>query len=353
MTQIIESEVTSTTQVKTIYTPMNIPEEMNLSGFAFSKRLVKQTGLKVKEIPATIFQGKEKFPFADLARQMESDSDGGATVHENSIQITVADDHPNASSNADSLWMYFTRGHRVRLHSSTGSFTAGASYTWDLNDVGDWLEDHIKTDYWDEIGLKNDSNDGVKIRRIRIIHSSQTILDWTCNAFLDASRMEPYSFLVLTAKILETKLNQVGNTWIPQIHWAAREIGKTDGRKYGALPGEKWCSEFASWCLRKGLWPTPTGNIGSGSMEDCFEDLGRKFTHNQLINGDYQLHVGDYIRFEWEDGGHHSGIFIEYIDDPANPTNATTVRTIEGNASSTVKVARRVFKDILSVGNCR
>lgn len=100
--------------------------------------------------------------------------------------------------------------------------------------MGDWLEDHIRTDLWDEIALVTDSTNGIKIDWIRIIHSGQTILDWACNLWLDASKLEEYTKLVLTSKILETKLNQIGNLWAPQVHWAAREIGKTDGSKYGS-----------------------------------------------------------------------------------------------------------------------
>jgi hypothetical protein len=250
--------------------------------------------------------------------------------------------------------MYLGTYKRVNLWGKDREqFTGGETLTWDLNDItpSDWLEDNIETDLWDEVALTTDSNDGIKLDQIRIIHSGETILDWQCGLWLDDSTLEPHGKIVLTGKILETKLNQIANLWVPQIHWAAREIGKSDGTKYGST--DAWCSEFASWCLRKALWDTPEGNIGSQSMEDYFSSLGRMYTHDQLINGDYQLVAGDYIRFEWSSGGHHSGIFIEYIDDPSNPTDGTTIRTIEGNASSTVLVTTRNFQDILSVGNCQ
>jgi hypothetical protein len=44
---------------------------------------------------------------------------------------------------------------------------------------------------------------------------------------------------------------------------------------------------------------------------------------------------------------------MKYLDDPNNPTENTRFQTIEGNASSTVKVATRRFSDVLSVGNTR
>jgi hypothetical protein len=353
VSNLIETKVSSTDKVKAIYTAQNISEQTQTSGFAFSRRLAAQSGLKPEDISTSFCQGAQIFKYAALAGKLAADSAGGATIGENSIRIQIADDHANAGSEADYLWMYFGRERRVRLDVGGGRFTAGSTYTWDLNEVGDWLEDHVAADLWDEITLKTDSNDGMKVQSIRIKHSGQIILDWQCRQWLDGSRLEKYGWLVLTAKILQQKLDQIGGMWIPQIHWAAREIGKTDGQKYGAGAGDAWCSEFASWCLRKALWDTPGGSIGSQRMEDFFAGLDRKYTHDQLIAEEYQLTAGDYIRFQWAGGGQHSGIFIEYVDDPDNPTDDTTIRTIEGNASSTVKVATRDFRDILSVGSCR
>lgn len=291
------------------------------------------------------------FEHADLVRRLASDSAGGPTVHENSITIWIDSEHPNAGSEADYIWMYFGRDKRVKLLGWNDAFPAGYTLTWDLNDIGDWLEGNIETDLWDEIALVTDATDGIKMDRVRIKHSSQTILDWECNLWLDGSKMEEYGKIVLTSKILETKLSMVNNAWVPQIHWAAREIGKTDGSKYGSTGA--WCSEFASWCQRKALWDTPEGNIGSQAMENYFAGEGRMYTHDDLLDEVYKLVAGDYIRFEWSGGGQHSAIFIEYVDDPDDPTDSTTIRTIEGNASSTVLVTTRNFQDILSVGNCQ
>jgi hypothetical protein len=292
------------------------------------------------------------FKHAELAKKLVSDSAGGPTIGENSITIWINANNPTTGSEADYIWMYFGLDTRVKLWGRDRTqFPSGQTLTWDLNDISDWLEDNVETDLWDEIALTTDSGDGIKMDRIRVIHSGETILDWECGLWLDGSKLEPYGKLVLTGKILETKLDQIGNLWVPQIHWGAREIGKSDGSKYGSTGA--WCSEFASWCLRKAMWETPDGNIGSQSMEDYFSSLGRMYTHDQLIDGEYQFVAGDYIRFEWSSGGQHSGIFIEYIDDSSSPTDGTTIRTIEGNASSTVMVTTRTFQNILSVGNCQ
>jgi hypothetical protein len=352
MVKAIEASVSCTEKVTKIYTPLNIAEQTQVSGFAFSKRLMGQTGMKRKDISRAFFAGSKPFEYADQVRKMASDSAGGASVGENSITIWIDPDHPNAGSEANYIWMYFGGEARVKLWGlDRERFPAGQTLTWDLNDIGDWLEDNVESDLWDEIGLVTDSTDGIKINLIRIRHSSRTILDWECGLWLDGSKLEEYGKLVLTAKILEMKLFRIGGLWVPQIHWGAREIGKTDGSKYGSTGA--WCSEFASWCLRKALWDTPVGNISSQAMEDYFARLGRSYTHDQLIDGDYQLVAGDYIRFEWSNGGQHSGIFIEYVDDPSSPTDGTTIRTIEGNASSTVLVTTRTFQNILSVGNCQ
>jgi len=351
MAKLTEPDVSCTDKASRIYTPLNIAEQTQVSGFAFSPRLARTKDLARKDTPRAFFEGAKAFKYADLVQKLDTDSAGGPTIGENSITLWIDAAHPNAGSEADYIWLYFGRQRRVKLLGLAGKFPAGSTLTWDLNSISDWLEDHVETDLWDEIALVTDSNDGIKLDRVRIKHSGQTILDWHCNLWLDGSTLEEYGKLVLTGKILETKLAQIDNLWVPQIHWAAREIGKTDGGKYGSHGA--WCSEFASWCLRKAMWNTPEGNIGSQPMEDHFAALGRMFTHDQLIDGDYRLVAGDYIRFEWASGGHHSGLFIEYIDDPASPSDGTTIRTIEGNASSTVKVTTRNFQDVLSVGNCQ
>jgi hypothetical protein len=230
------------------------------------------------------------------------------------------------------------------------SLPKGWWMSWDLNGVNSYLET-IPPDSWDDITLVTDSNDGILIDRIVIKHSTVTILDWTCNAWLEGSNLEKHGKLGMSAKILSKKLAQIGNRWTPQIHWAARELGKSNGKKYGTSGA--WCSEFASWCLRKALWDTPTGSIGSSKMEKYFSDRGRKYTKAQILAKDYTMTEGDYVRFQWSNGGQHSALFIKYIDSSASPTEDTRVQTIEGNASSTVNVATRNLREVLSIGNTR
>lgn len=338
-------------RVSTIYTPADLSEQLGVSGFAFSKRVAAKTGPMRGRTQRAAYAGTKRFELADLAARLESDSAGGPSIGTNEITIWVDAEHSNAESEADHIYLYFGRDKRVKLLGSSGRFPAGSTLTWDLNQIAEWLEDNVATDLWDELALVNESGDGIKIDRVRVKHSSQTILDWECGLWLDGSKLEEYGKLVLTGKIMMHKLDQIDGNWLPQVHWGIRELGKSDGTKYGSTGA--WCSEFSSWCLRKSLWDTPSGNIGSQAMEDYFAGIGRKFTQDEVLDGDYTLVAGDYVRFEWSSGGQHSGIFIEYLDDPSSPSESTEFRTIEGNASSTVKLATRKLRDVLSVGNCQ
>lgn len=331
-----------------INVPDIAPEKYDIPGFIFSRRFLEAAKLKKLRIPETDAEWKALNRYVALAKQIESDSDGGPTIGANWIKIWIDNQHPNAGSKADYIWMYFGRTHRIKLLGVNGTeFPKGWWLSWDLNQVSGYLES-IPTDKWDEISLVSDSGDGIKIDRIKIVHSDVCILDWNCNLWLDNSKLEKFGKLGLVAKILSKKLGWVGNTWVPQIHWAARELGKTDGFKYGQ--GSAWCSEFASWCLRKALWDTPTGSIGSQSMENYFNGLGRKYTGAQVLDKKYVLTPGDYLRMF--DGG-HSGLFVRYIDRSATPTAETRIKTIEGNTGKAVRVRTRKLKDLTSVGNTR
>lgn len=334
-------------RVSRIAVPETVPEKYDISGFVFSKCFLKTANLTRLRIPRTDAEWQALMQYKDMAKQIEKDSEGGPTVNKNWIQIWIDDSHRNAGSNANYIWMYFGRNRKIKLWGVDRTrFPKGWWLNWDLNNVSDYLRT-IPTDAWDEIHLVTDSGDGILIKRIKIVHSSVTILDWTCNSWLDGSLREKHNKLGLAAKILSKKLGQVGNRWVPQLHWAARELGKTDGSKYGT--NSDWCSEFASWCLRKALWDTPTGSIGSSDMESYFNSIGRKKTKEQVLNKQYKLKEGDYIRLP-----NHSILFIRYLNagDAINPTAGSRLVTIEGNTSRTVSVRdNKRIEQILSIGN--
>lgn len=365
MKVITGPDVSCSNKVTRIPSPsISMGEDKYISGFSFSKKMAKKLGVEQQDLINAYNKNPKAFKrkHARLVKTIESDGAGGPTKGENYVKIwiDVDIDDRDSGSEANYIWLYFGRERRVKLLSG-GRFPANSLLIWDLNDISEWLEDYVGTDQWDEIALITDSVDGIRISKICLIHSSQTILDWECDLWLDGSKGEKYGKLVFTAKILETKLNQIDNMWVPQIHWAAREIGKTDKSKYDAT--DAWCSDFARWCLEKAFWEDmPPGEIGTGDMEDYFKPLGRLYEKDQLLNGEYRLVAGDYIRFlfrDISDKAYHSGIFIEYIDDPSDPTEATTFRTIEGNYCSvgneehTVGLATRTFKDIYQIGCCR
>lgn len=350
---VAKSEVLPTRKrVSQVRVPLNISEQSGINGYVFSSEVLKMARVREIKVPKSVAEGQVVFKYSTLAARLATDGTGGGpTVGENSIKIWIDGTHPNAGSNANYIWMNFGSSKRIKLWGIEQTrFPKGWWISWDLNSNSSYLKS-IPTDAWDDITLVTDSGDGILINRIVIKHSSVNILDWKCNAWLDGSKLEKHGRLGLSAKILSKKLSLISNRWLPQIHWAARELGKSNGKKYGTSGA--WCSEFASWCLRKALWNTPTGSIGSSKMEKYFADHGRKYTKAQVLANQYTLAEGDYVRFQWSGGGQHSALFIKYLDDSNNPTENTRFQTIEGNASSTVKVVTRKLHDVLSVGNTR
>ncbi len=311
------------------------PEEFDISGFVFSRRFLKTANLESLDIPKTKNDWRHLMRYAEIAKSIETNARGGPTIGRNRILITIASSPPSAGSKADYIYLRFGRYHRVKLWGVARThFPAGHTLGWDLNGISEFLED-IPTEAWDDLFLENPSGDAILLSNIFIEHSSQTILDWDEEIWLDGSKKEPFGRIGLIAQILETKLSAIDHNWIPQLHWAAKEIGKTDWRKYGN--GSVWCSEFASWCLYKALWNVPHGgSFGSNTLVNWFESQDRKYTIHDLFEGRYRLTPGDYLQVN--DGG-HSALFVCYLDgDPfAGPPTIekeTRIRTIEGNSCS-------------------
>ncbi len=342
-----------------IAVPEDHPEKYKISGFAFSRRFKKAAGITSQKVPETDRDWQQLLAKKTLIRRIESDSDGGPVVNDNWIKIVIDGAHRNAGSSADYLWMRFGSEHKLKLWGIDHTrFPKGWWIQWDLNECSDFLET-VRADSWDEIHLENPGGDGMLLRRITIVHSGTTIVDWRCNEWLDGSRGEKYGRLGLAAQILQHKLSKVDKTWVPQIHWAARELGKTDWRKYGN--DEPFCSEFAAWCLGKALWDVPEaaekadGRWGSRQMENWFEARDRKFDAADVTAKRYTLTAGDYLRvFD----GTHSALFVRYLDGDANtgprtPTLNTRIQTIEGNTSATVRVRERTISSITSIGSAR
>ena len=356
-------------KVSKIYVPGDISEETGIQGFVFSRKLLKVADPEKYTVPKTAKEKEIALKAAKLGWQIAAESDGGPAVGENSITIRISDAHRNAGSRAERIYMHFGGKRKfTRLwgpRDRDEHFPRGLTLRWDLNRTRpDNFLESIRTNAWDDILLINTHGDGILIDNIRIVHSNITIVDWPPSGqrvWLDGSKGEKYGIIGLADQILEKKLEAIDPDirWVPQLHWAVRELGKTDGTKYGTV--HAWCSEFASWCLRKGgWWDAPKtrntdDNIGSGTMENYFNGKGRKYTKQDLLDGNYTLTAGDYLRMP-----NHSALFIQYVDDGRALTDPNKeFLSIEGNTGSKVAIRRgranpdnpRYIGRLISVGS--
>ena len=355
-------------RITKIVVPDRIAEDTGIQGFVFSRKFLNPPNLDRYAFPRSRDDLQVAVHAAQQAWRVAEEADGGPGVGENYVSITISNDHVNAGSRADKIFLYFA-GQRKYLRlwgldRSGERFPRGQRIRWDMS-VGstrpeNWIET-VPTNAWDNLLLVNKSGDGMLIDNITIVHSSITLVDWPPpgqNVWLDGSKGEKYGIIGLADQILQEKLEKISENlrWVPQLHWAVLELGKTDGTKYGTT--HDWCSEFASWCLRKAGWwdaprpPRVSGNIGSSDMEDYFEDKGRMYTKQQLIDGEYALTEGDYLRFD-----NHSALFIKYEDDGRAVTDPRKrFIAIDGNWGAKVTLTsghRREIRDLISVGCTR
>lgn len=362
------ADIRPTRKIMKIAVPDLIAESTGLQGFVFSRKFLKARNLSKYAAPRTKDDLQVAVSAAKKAWKVAEESDGGPGVGENYVEITISNTHENAGSRAEKIYLYFD-GERKYLRlwgmdRSGERFPKGWRLTWDMSvgttDPEDWIET-VPTDAWDNLLLVNKDGDGILIDNIKIVHSSITIVDWPPpgeSVWLDGSKAEKFGIIGLTDQILQKKLEEIPShlRWVPQLHWAVLELGKTDGTKYGTT--HAWCSEFASWCLRKaGWWDTPkpprvSDNIGSGDMEAYFDGKGRKFTKQQLLDGEYRLTEGDYLRFD-----NHSALFVRYEDDGRAVTDdRKRFVAIDGNWGAKVTLSsgsRREIRDLISVGSTR
>jgi len=284
------------------------------------------------------------------AEEVYLDSDGtGPMTGDNKITIYIASSPSTAGSDAEYIYMDFGPDDNLRLlgYSTSPHFPLGATMTWDLNQesIREFME-NLQQESWDYITLRTVSGDGIKIERVKLIHSSETILDWNYDDWLDSPND---SHVGLAARTLWRKVRDMNLPVQAAVNFGVRDLGKTDGYKYGT--GNSWCSEFASWCLRRDGWDTPTGSIGTSDMRSFFSNLGRLYTQAQILNGTYIPASGDY--FSLWDGG-HSVILAYWVDDPSlGITESTRYVTIEGNCGQAVRTVTRDVGDIDHVGKAQ
>ncbi len=293
----------------------------------------------------------------------------GPIISTNDISIKIPNSN-NADSKADYIYLYFNPDKRLRLYGepcewgtviingfpepvvTDWEFPKNKTIKWNLNSYATFLKS-VQQDDWDDIVLRTVSSDGIKIERVIVNHSGEEILDYKPNDWLDKPND---TYLNFAYEIIKEKMGDLNNPKNQVVIVGLLELGKTDGYKYGT--GGEWCSEFASWCLRKAGWDTPTGNIGSDDMIDFFDDKGRLYSRNDVRNKTYVPKAGDYVAMDWDgDGeGDHSLIFSHWKGGsvPSTITNNTEFRTIEGNVSGgAVRTRDRRVGDILNVGKAQ
>lgn len=361
-------DVRPVSRISEIVVPDLLEEGTGIQGFAFSRKFISASDFMKYAPQRTQAEQKLIRGVAEKAWKAAEESTGGPCAGENYVSISISDDHPNAGSKMEKIYLYFDKEQKyLRLwgYDRPGErFPKGETLSWDMNgdatNPENWIET-VPTDAWDNLLLVNKSGDAILIDNIKIVHSSITIVDWPTRGqkvWLDGSTREKYGIIGLADQILLKKLEAISSTirWVPQLHWAVLELGKTDGKKYGTI--SEWCSEFASWCLRKAGWwnaPKPSsllGNIGSKTMENYFKDIGRMFTKQQILDGEYTLTEGDYLRFD-----NHSALFIRYEDDGRAVTDPLKrFISIDGNRGARVTLTsgdNREIKDLISVGSTR
>ena len=208
-------------------------------------------------------------------------------------------------------------------------------------------------DDWDNITLETKSYDGIKIRSIGFVHSSEIVLDTEPNAWLDRYYGTALDFSIDTGI---RRWEDVAFSRKTALYYAAQDLGQTGAEKY-VSSDVAWCREFVSWALRQTGLNTPTGSIGTATLEQYFSNIGRKFTKQEIENGDYTLMPGDYIAIKPTSSsptGTHSVIFWTWREKAGqDPKDGDNFRTIEGNTCNAVKTKWRTWSDVAFVGRAQ
>jgi len=119
-----------------------------------------------------------------------------------------------------------------------------------------------------------------------------------------------------------------------------------DGTKYGADPGEAWCSEYYSWVSKEHL----KGIAGLASFTkliEYFRAAGGLYNRSHIPS---KARRGDYLGLDTDGVGgiNHSAMFLAY----EKADDGEWVWTIEGNSGNKIRIHRRPFNDaILAFGH--
>lgn len=136
-----------------------------------------------------------------------------------------------------------------------------------------------------------------------------------------------------------SNVNFVNGTRVPNqavVDLALTQVGQQGGQPYWSYFGFQsrvsWCACFVNWCMRhtpsaSPSYPTSANNAYCPTLATHFQAIGQ-FADRTYTN----LVPGDVIFFDYKGQGepHHVGIVIGRDD--------TTVYTVEGNSSDSVRV---------------
>lgn len=205
----------------------------------------------------------------------------------------------------------------------------------------------MDADDWDKVILENGSGDGVQVERVEMVHSGMLVLESSPNAWLDRYYGSKLDFSLETGL---TRWQQILETRVTALYYAAQDLGQTGAKKY-VNKDTMWCSEFAAWAIRQNGLDTPTGSIGTTNLATYFIGKGRYYTKAQVEAGSYLPQPGDYFSIT---DGKHSVLFLGWQSPiGATPKNEDQYLTIEGNNCNAVLMKTRDWSSVQFVGNAQ
>ena len=264
---------------------------------------------------------------------------------DNSILIEIGSGEL-AGSDAPEIQFKVGDDFTIHLLGGAGVFVTDANLLYTLPLNCEECYKSIPADDWKKLTLVTDSGNGLLIHRVRLVKSCETVLDVIVDAWLDKYYQKVLDFSVDTA---QDKWDDVGHTRGTAIYYAAQDLGQTGSKKYHNAD-VRWCSEFASYMIRKSGLSTPSGSIGTDDLLDWFENHGRHYTRANVVDGDYTVKAGDYMCIN--DGG-HSVIFRGWVaETPSSPDfdDNSEFTTIEGNSGNAVRTKTRTWGSVDWVG---
>lgn len=264
---------------------------------------------------------------------------------DNSILIEIGDD-VNAGSSTSEIQFKVGDDFTIHLLGGAGVFVAGANLLYTLpGDCGECYKS-IPADDWKKLTLATNSSNGLQVHRVVLVKSCETVLDVTVDAWLDKYYQKVLDFSVDTA---QDKWDEVGHTRVTSIYYAGQDLGQTGAKKY-VNADVRWCSEFASYMIRKSGLSTPSGSIGTDDLQDWFQDHDRYHSRASVENGTYTVKPGDYMCIN--DGG-HSVIFRGWVAETPGSQgfdDDSQFTTIEGNSGNAVRTHTRNWGSVDWVG---